>query len=272
MSQRKFVPLPADSEEQMEEARKEIILLRGPSGSGKSTLARKFQSEFSRQKLRIALHSADDFFMKNGQYCWDPKKLSLAHSNCRERVRRSMENELDRILVDNTNMKIIEMVPYAKLALEFKYFIRIEEVALPKGFQNWHAMIPILEERNAHNVNEDILKRQIGNFEKCTISMLIKAARSPNQQSRGSRSPLPPNNNNNDPSTSTPSTTGLFGKNYEKLVLYCETKRIRLEIESKENNVTMLKLSYPKLKPIFERLFKGNSVENAANNALQQIQ
>ena len=27
--------------------------------------ARQFQSEFSRQKLRIALHSADDFFMKN---------------------------------------------------------------------------------------------------------------------------------------------------------------------------------------------------------------
>jgi len=77
MSQRKFVPLPADSEEQMEEARKEIILLRGPSGSGKSTLARKFQSEFSRQKLRIALHSADDFFMKNGQYCWDPKKTII---------------------------------------------------------------------------------------------------------------------------------------------------------------------------------------------------
>jgi hypothetical protein len=62
--------------------------------------------------------------MKNGQYCWDPKKLSLAHSNCRfviysvnrvihteplrERVRRSMENGLDRILVDNTNMKECE--------------------------------------------------------------------------------------------------------------------------------------------------------------------
>ena len=105
-----------------------------------------------------------------------------------------------------------------------------------------------------------------------TNNLSLCLTRSPNQQSRGSRSPLPPNNNNNDPTTSTPSTTGLFGKNYEKLVLYCETKRIRLEIESKENNVTMLKLSYPKLKPIFERLFKGNSVENAANNALQQIQ
>lgn len=69
------------------------------------------------------------------------------------------------------------MVPYAKLALEFKYFIRIEEVALPKGFKNWSAMIPILEERNAHNVNGEILKRQIGNFEKCTVPQLIKAAR-----------------------------------------------------------------------------------------------
>ena len=49
------------------------------------------------------------------------------------------------------------MVPYAKLALEFKYFIRIEEVALPKGFKNWYGMIPVLEERNAHNVNGEIL-------------------------------------------------------------------------------------------------------------------
>ena len=69
------------------------------------------------------------------------------------------------------------MVPYAKLALEFKYFIRIEEVALPKGFQNWNAMIPLLAERNAHNVNGDILKRQIGNYEQCSVSQLVKAAR-----------------------------------------------------------------------------------------------
>jgi hypothetical protein len=96
--------------------------------------------------------------------------------------------------------------------------------------------------------------------------------RSPNQSSRRSRSPLPADNNNDNPSTSSPSTVGLFGKNYEKLVLYCEQNRIKLEIEPKENNITMLKLSYPKLKPIFERFFKGNSVENAANNALQQIQ
>ena len=69
------------------------------------------------------------------------------------------------------------MVPYAKLALEFKYFIRIEEVAVPKGFKNWYRMIPVLEQRNAHNVNGEILKRQIGNFEKCTVSQLVKAAR-----------------------------------------------------------------------------------------------
>ena len=69
------------------------------------------------------------------------------------------------------------MVPYAKLALEFKYFIRIEEVSLPKGFKNWYGMIPVLEERNAHNVNGEILKRQIGNYEKCNVSQLVKAAR-----------------------------------------------------------------------------------------------
>ena len=41
MSQRKFVPLPADSEERMTEGRKEILILRGPSGSGKSTLGKR---------------------------------------------------------------------------------------------------------------------------------------------------------------------------------------------------------------------------------------
>lgn len=194
------------------------------------------------------------------------------------------------------------MVPYAKLALEFKYFIRIEEVALPKGFKNWYGMIPVLEERNAHNENGEILKRQIGNYEKCNVSQLVKAARNGyylvsyskkllkfgyqivfikflsccrNQGDARSNPQSPPpadRNNNNQPSTSSPSTTGLFGKNYEKLVLYCEKNKMRLEIDSQENNINVLKLSYPRVKPIFERLFKGNSVENAANNTLQQIQ
>ena len=109
-----------------------VKIMRGIPGSGKSTYVRK--------NFRHALVcSADDFFMEEGQYKFDPSKLSQAHGAClRKFVDGLVQNANNtwpypEIVVDNTNTRLIEVAPYAALALAYGYELEITTIlSLPK--------------------------------------------------------------------------------------------------------------------------------------------
>lgn len=97
-----------------------IIILRGVSGAGKSTFARQ---------LHGTVVSADDYFMRQGRYEFNPRELPAAHAKCMrdfidlcqgvEEARRNM------VIVDNTNTTVMEVAPYVAVGQAYGHDVEI---------------------------------------------------------------------------------------------------------------------------------------------------
>lgn len=85
------------------------IILQGQSGSGKSTHAAKAFPD-------AMVCSADDYFMVDGEYKFDPAKLGEAHKACLQSWLLALGADLDVIVCDNTNTSLWEMSPYIQVA------------------------------------------------------------------------------------------------------------------------------------------------------------
>ena len=91
--------------------KKILILLRGVSGSGKSTLA-----EMLAQSLAGKAFAADDFFMLDGAYKWDPLKLGEAHSWCQKSVEEELLSGSGIAIVHNTLVTEKQVAEYTVIA------------------------------------------------------------------------------------------------------------------------------------------------------------
>lgn len=104
---------------------RKVIIMSGVSGSGKSTHAMKaFKGEFG-PATTISVLSADNFFMKEGVYNFDPSKLSLAHGECFKDFITNLRNDTDLVVVDNTNTTAVEIAPYILGAQAYGYEVEI---------------------------------------------------------------------------------------------------------------------------------------------------
>jgi len=104
---------------------KELILMRGLSGSGKSFLAKQLAGDTG------IICSTDDFFMIDGVYQFDPKKLHENHLKNQEKVEKAMTHNLSPIVVDNTNVMAWENKNYVELAKKYGYSVTIREPESP---------------------------------------------------------------------------------------------------------------------------------------------
>lgn len=86
-----------------------LLLVRGLPGSGKSTIAAKFAA---------AVFAADDFFMCDNVYRFDPTKLATAHEVCQYKTREAIRSGLVVTAVANTFTCRWEMQPYIDMANE----------------------------------------------------------------------------------------------------------------------------------------------------------
>ena len=110
---------------------KELFLLRGLPGSGKSTLAKALGGEQV---------EADQYFMVNGEYNFDPSKIRTAHEWCRNQVSDWMFLEFQRIVVSNTFTQEWEMEPYFQMAKEKGYRVYSLVVENRHGGENVHGV------------------------------------------------------------------------------------------------------------------------------------
>jgi hypothetical protein len=92
----------------------------GISGSGKSTHAQKFAAAL--------ILSADEYFIREDQYRFDPQKLREAHADCFRRFVLTMHSEncaltkrYSTVIIDNTNTTVPEISPYVLGALAFEW-------------------------------------------------------------------------------------------------------------------------------------------------------
>lgn len=98
-----------------------VKILCGVSGSGKSTyIAKHFPT--------ATVCSADHFFLDDrGEYCFNPKLLHKAHSECLLKFVQHLISpgltggQVGVLVVDNTNTSMQEIAPYAALANAYGY-------------------------------------------------------------------------------------------------------------------------------------------------------
>jgi len=132
-----------------------VKILCGVSGSGKTTYVNNLSG-------KIEVVSADHFFYDNeGEYKFDISLLSKAHNSClRNFVSSVVGHSNDKILVvDNTNTTVVEIVPYAALALAYGQDLEI--VIFDVSREN----LTKIANRNVHGVPEQIVEGQFNRLE-----------------------------------------------------------------------------------------------------------
>jgi predicted ABC-type ATPase len=142
-----------------EVTKKQVIIMRGPSGSGKSTKAKAILSQLPQGNSGVIV-SADQFFMKNGVYTFDPTQLSQAHNYCFHRFLESVEDNINLIIVDNTNQSNWEYRNYVKVAKMLGYEVNFVSCQ-PKQLEEVKECI----RRSTHGVPGHIILQQVLNYE-----------------------------------------------------------------------------------------------------------
>jgi predicted kinase len=90
------------------------------------------------------MFSADHYFMRGGQYMFDPTQLPAAHGDClRKFINWAQRPNKELAIVDNTNTSIAEVAPYAATALAYGHTIEIITFLCPPD---------IAAKRNVHGV------------------------------------------------------------------------------------------------------------------------
>lgn len=97
-----------------------LFIVRGLPGSGKSTFASTISDVY---------FEADQFFMQDDVYKFDPSKLKDAHAWCLSQTESMMERSEPRIAVSNTFTQEWEMSSYYDIAKKngYKVFSLIVE-------------------------------------------------------------------------------------------------------------------------------------------------
>jgi predicted kinase len=108
-----------------------LYLFRGIPGSGKTTAAKS---------LGLMTFEADQFFMEDGEYKFDPTKLREAHQWCKDQVEYVMINGMPKVAVSNTFTQEWEMTPYFELASKYGYMVITMVVENRHGGQNEHGV------------------------------------------------------------------------------------------------------------------------------------
>lgn len=144
-----------------------LYIIRGLPGTGKSTLGKTLAPDAS--------FAADDYFMVDGEYKFDPTKLGEAHAQCQATVRKALKEKKDiveskalvrwkthrGVSVCNTFSQRWEFQPYLEMAKEIGG-IRIFLIDL---FDN-NASLDELFERNVHNVPRHVFKNMYDRWER----------------------------------------------------------------------------------------------------------
>jgi tRNA uridine 5-carbamoylmethylation protein Kti12 len=133
---------------------KNLILVRGVPGSGKSTTAKLLGAGGA----GYAHFEADQYFMVDGKYKFDPTKLKEAHSWCRDSVEHAMllnhtTGHNSTIIVSNTFTQEWEMQAYYDLAKSWGYTVFSIIV------ENRHGGV------NEHGVPDEVLTKMKDRFE-----------------------------------------------------------------------------------------------------------
>jgi len=139
---------------------KTVIINKGIPTSGKSTFAKEITKTLNENGLSSIICSTDDLFMIDDKYKFDITKLRENHLKNQEKFLEALSNDIDLIIVDNTNLEPWEAKPYYMFAKKFDYKVilidfeprDLSEIISFQTNPNYNKNIP-------QSVLQDMLKR-----------------------------------------------------------------------------------------------------------------
>jgi uridine kinase len=109
---------------------KQVIAMRAIPGSGKSTFAKYiFENTISKNKTSIIV-SVDDFFLTNQEYKFDRTKIADANKFCYKNFVQAITNNIDVVIIDNTNLAAWEISPYKTYSEYSDYSFHIYQISV----------------------------------------------------------------------------------------------------------------------------------------------
>lgn len=141
-----------------------IILLQGSSGVTKTTLAKKIKLHAELKGLTTIICSADDCFINNSNniYKFNRVLLQDAHNFCKNKFNKAIDNNINWIIVDNTNVDLKSIRPYYNPDNGYKY-----KVVRPNV--NWYFDADECFKKNTHNVPLETIERMINSIRKFSL-------------------------------------------------------------------------------------------------------
>ena len=144
--------------------KKIVIINRAVPGSGKTTITNCIVDELKNNNIRVAIHSTDRYFMLRNKYVFDIKKLFEYHQKNVKEFITSIDNKLDVVICDNTNIAPWQTEEYTKIARANNYqilFITLNPRELSKHIESQKVT---LQKPDAHEVSEEILNNMIKEY------------------------------------------------------------------------------------------------------------
>lgn len=129
-----------------------VTILSGVPGSGKSTIANSLSG--------VVICSADDYFVVNGNYQFDPSQLPKAHSSCLRSFINALGDGCPSVVCDNTNTTAVEIAPYYAVAVAYGYQVEIVTVMVADD------KLGLCAERNKHQVPLKSIQRMTENIKR----------------------------------------------------------------------------------------------------------
>lgn len=122
------------------------IFVRGISGSGKSTYAKELLDKGEVD----CIVEADQFFMENGKYCFNSRKVSEAHEWAKSKMKLLLKQGKN-VVVANTFTRLWELEGYMDIASQIT--TDLEVIRMESKYTN------------IHGVSEDVVKMMKERFE-----------------------------------------------------------------------------------------------------------
>lgn len=153
--------------------KRELVLMRGLPGSGKSTEARMLCNEHLMSGGQtMVICSTDNFHMEGDKYVFKPDRLNEFHIKNQFFAQEFMLLGVELVVIDNTNIKRRDMLPYIDAAEECGY--EIDEVIIGEDYlvpgdemtqQLIDGYIKLCATRNTHGVPLEVIERMARKFE-----------------------------------------------------------------------------------------------------------
>jgi len=144
--------------------KKTVIINRAVPGSGKTTITNCIVDKLKKNNISVAIHSTDEYFMVENRYLFTIEKLGEYHENNLKEFCKSLENCVDVVICDNTNIAPWQSEPYTEFARKYNYQIIVITLDPRELEKHVEAQKITPQKPDAHGVTEDVLKRMIDEY------------------------------------------------------------------------------------------------------------